>query len=63
MIDGQWQMRLWGPSGAAYRVERSADFVHWETAAMVTVPDTGELALILGAANEPFLFYRAVSMP
>jgi hypothetical protein len=61
--DGHLQLRLTGPPAATYRIERSADLVQWESVATVPMPDTGQMFIDPAATTEPFLFYRAVSVP
>ena len=41
----------------------SRDLVNWETMATVPIPAGGQTLIDPAAATEPFLFYRAVSVP
>ena len=61
--EGHLKLRLTGPPGITYRIERSADLVQWEGVATVPMPDAGQMLLDPATTAEPFLFYRAVSVP
>jgi hypothetical protein len=52
-----------GEPGKSIRVERSRDLVNWESVATVPLPANGQRLTDPAAADEPFLFYRAVSVP
>jgi len=52
-----------GEPGKTVRVERSRDLVTWELVATVPIPASGQTLLDPAATTEPFLFYRAVSVP
>jgi hypothetical protein len=52
-----------GEPGKTVRVERSRDLVTWELVATLPIPASGQTLLDPAATTEPFLFYRAVSVP
>jgi hypothetical protein len=52
-----------GEPGKTVRVERSRDLVNWELVATVPIPASGQTLIDPAAATEPFLFYRAASVP
>jgi hypothetical protein len=52
-----------GEPGKSVRVERSRDLVSWEAVATVPIPASGQTLIDPAATSEPFLFYRAVSVP
>jgi len=52
-----------GEPGKSVRIERSRDLVTWELAAIVPLPASGQRLIDPAATTEPFLFYRAVSVP
>ena len=52
-----------GEPGKNVRIERSSDLLHWEFAGQVPIPASGQTLIDPAATAEPFLFYRAVSVP
>ena len=52
-----------GEPGKLGRIERSRDLVNWDLAAAVPIPASGQTLIDPAATTEPFLFYRAVSVP
>ena len=52
-----------GEPGKSVRLERCRDLVTWEFAAIVPLPASGQRLIDPVATWEPFLFYRAVSVP
>jgi len=52
-----------GEPGKAVRIEVSRDLVNWDFVATVPIPANGQTLIDPAAATEPFLFYRAVSVP
>jgi hypothetical protein len=52
-----------GEPGKTVCLERSRDVVTWERVATVPVPASGQTLIDPNATTEPFLFYRAVSVP
>jgi hypothetical protein len=52
-----------GEPGKSVRIERSRDLVQWKLAATVPIPASGQRLVDPAATIEPFLFYRAVSVP
>jgi hypothetical protein len=52
-----------GEPGKSVRVERSRDLVDWEPVGTVPIPANGQTLIDPAATTEPFLFYRAVSVP
>ena len=52
-----------GEPGKSVRVERSRDLATWEPVATVPIPANGQTLIDPAATTEPFLFYRAVTVP
>jgi PKD repeat protein len=52
-----------GEPGKSVRIDRSTDLVNWEAVATVPIPASGQQLIDPAATSEPFLFYRAVSLP
>jgi PKD repeat protein len=52
-----------GEPGKSVRLERSRDLVSWEVVGTVPIPASGQTLIDPAANTEPFLFYRAVSVP
>jgi hypothetical protein len=52
-----------GEPGTSVRIERSRDLVNWDPVATVPIPASGQTLIDPAATTEPFLFYRAVSVP
>ena len=52
-----------GEPGKTVRIERSRDLANWEPVATVPIPASGQTLIDPAAISEPFLFYRAVSVP
>ena len=52
-----------GEPGKTVRVERSRDLVTWELVAAVPIPASGHTLIDPVSTTEPFVFYRAVSVP
>ena len=52
-----------GEPGKSVRLERSRDLLNWEPVATVPIPASGQTLIDPAATAEPFLFYRAVSVP
>jgi len=52
-----------GEAGKSVRVERSRNLKDWEPVATVPIPASGQTLIDPAATAEPFLFYRAVSVP
>jgi PKD repeat protein len=52
-----------GEPGKSVRIERSRDLLTWEVVATVPLPVSGQTLIDPVATLEPFLFYRAVSVP
>ncbi|MHC1768176.1 MAG: choice-of-anchor Q domain-containing protein [Verrucomicrobiia bacterium] len=52
-----------GEPGKSVRIERSRDLVTWEPVATVPTPASGQTLVDPAATTEPFLSYRAVSVP
>jgi hypothetical protein len=52
-----------GEPGRSVRIERSRNLVDWEHVATVPIPANGQTLIDPVATSEPFLFYRAVSVP
>ena len=49
--------------GKSVRIDRSTDLVNWEAVATVPIPASGQQLIDPAVTSEPFLFYRAVSLP
>jgi len=49
--------------GRSVRLELSRDQVNWDLVATVPIPVNGQTLTAPAATTEPFLFYRAVSVP
>ena len=58
-----FHLTLRGVTGQIMRLERSRNLLDWEMAATVPVPTSGQTLIDPAATTEPFLFYRAVSVP
>ncbi len=52
-----------GEIGGTVRLERSRNLLNWEHVATVPIPANGQTLIDPAATTEPFLFYRAVSVP
>jgi len=52
-----------GEPGKSVRIERSRDLVNWEPVATVPISANGQTLIDPATTIEPFLFYRAVSVP
>jgi len=52
-----------GEPGKSVHIDRSRDLVNWERVATVPIPASGQTLIDPAASTEPFLFYRAVSVP
>ena len=52
-----------GEPGESVRLERSCDLLNWDLVATVPIPASGQTLIDPAATSEPFLFYRAVSVP
>lgn len=52
-----------GEPGKSVRIKRCRDLVTWKLVATVPIPAGGQTLINPAAATEPFLFYRAVSVP
>jgi parallel beta-helix repeat protein len=58
-----FQFTVRGEPGKNVRIERSSDLVNWDFAGQVPIPAGGQTLIDPAATSEPFLFYRAVSVP
>jgi hypothetical protein len=58
-----FHLLLRGPTGQIMRLDRSRDLRTWEPFATVPIPAGGQALIDPAATSEPFLFYRAVSVP
>ncbi len=58
-----FSLTIQGEPGHSVRIERSRDLVSWELAMTVPIPASGQTLVDPAASTEPFLFYRAVSVP
>jgi hypothetical protein len=58
-----FHLLLRGVTGQMMRLERSRDLRTWEPFATVPIPASGQTLIDPAATSEPFLFYRAVSVP
>jgi hypothetical protein len=52
-----------GEPGKSVRIERSRNLVSWEVVGTVPIPAGGQTLVDPVATTQPFLFYRAVSVP
>ncbi len=58
-----FHLLLRGDTGQVVRVERSRNLFDWETVATVPIPASGQTLMDPAATTEPFLFYRALTVP
>jgi hypothetical protein len=58
-----FHLLLRGATGQMMRLERSTDLLNWNPFATVPIPASGQTVVDPTATSEPFLFYRAVSVP
>ena len=57
------QLSVRGEPGKSRCLERSRELVNWELVATVPIAASGQTLIDPTATTEPFLFYRAVSVP
>jgi hypothetical protein len=60
---GGFQFTVTSEPGRSVRIERSRDLASWKPVATVPIPASGQTLIDPAATSEPFLFYRAVSVP
>jgi hypothetical protein len=58
-----FEFTVMGEPGQSVRIERSRNLMNWEEVATVPLPANGQTVIDPVATTEPFLFYRAVSVP
>jgi len=58
-----FHLLLRGPTGQMMRLDRSRDLRIWEPFATIPIPASGQTLIDPAATTEPYLFYRAVSVP
>jgi hypothetical protein len=58
-----FHLRLRGLTGQMMRLERSTDLLNWIPFVTVPIPAGGRTLIDPAATTEPFLFYRAVTVP
>jgi hypothetical protein len=58
-----FHLLLHGATGQVVRLERSRNLLTWDPFATVPIPANGQKLIDPAATTEPFLFYRAVTVP